>query len=409
MRLQYVRGKHSVIRIAGRVATLSESVTLGIDAKAKQMQADGLDFVNLGAGEPDFETPQAIREAATRALEAGKTRYTRSAGILELREAICDKLSQDNQLAYEPSQILVSFGAKHSLFNAIQTIVDRGDQVIIPTPCWPSYVQMVYAAEGVPVLVPTRAESGFKITPELLRSACTPRTVALVINSPGNPTGCVYTPEELHALAEVIISKDILCLSDELYEKLVYDDARHVSIASLEPGMADRTLVINGFTKAFSMSGWRLGYCAGPESIIAAMNTLQGHSTSNTTTFVQWAGIEALRGPTQEIEKMREAFDLRRKYLVGRLNAIPGISCTLPQGAFYAFPDMAAYHGRTHGSRTIRDSLDLADFLLEEARTGVVPGAAFGADRHQRFSYATTLQNLEKGLNRIEEALRKLQ
>lgn len=395
-------------KIAGRVAALSESATLKIDAKAKQMKADGIDVVNFTAGEPDFDTPVHIKDAAKKALDAGKTKYTPSAGILELRQAICEKLDKENGLQYKPGQILVSIGAKHSLFNIILTIIERGDQVIIPAPYWVSYYEMVQAAEGVPVVVQTTAEADFKITPEQLKAVCTPRTAAIILCSPSNPTGSVYTQDELNALANVIIEKDLVCISDEIYEKLLYDGRKHASIATL-PGMKERTLVVNGFSKAYSMTGWRLGYAAGPANIIAAMNTLQSHSTSGATTFAQWGALEALKAPQDDVEKMRVAFDERRNYLVERLNKIPGVKCNMPGGAFYAFPDMSAYHGKTApDGKVITGSMELTEYLLEEAKCSAVPGVAFGAEAHQRFSYALSKDSIKKGIDRIEEALKKL-
>ncbi|MCX7019705.1 MAG: pyridoxal phosphate-dependent aminotransferase [bacterium] len=396
------------MKIANRVASLSESATLAMDAKAKQMKADGIDVVNFGAGEPDFDTPEFIKDAAKRALDAGKTKYCPASGLPELKTAIVEKFAKDNGLTYKPSQISVNIGGKHSLFNIILTIVERGGQVLIPAPYWVSYYEMARAAEGVPVIIPATADTDFKITPDQLKAAITPRTVALILNSPSNPTGSLYTPDELAALADVLIQKDILCISDELYEKLIYDGSIHASIASLRPGMVERTIVVNGLSKAYSMTGWRLGYCAGPQPIMTAINVLQSHSTSNATTFAQWAAVEALRNGDADVEKMRQAFDERRKHIVERLRALPGVKCNLPKGAFYAFPDMSDYHGRSFGGKTIKHSMDLADYLLEEGKVSVVPGAAFGADAHQRFSYATSMDNINKGIDRVASALAKL-
>jgi len=395
-------------KIAARVAALSESVTLAIDAKCKGMTAQGIDVINFAAGEPDFDTPAVAKEAAKKALDAGKTKYVASGGLPDLKTAIIEKLKQDNGLEYKPSQIVVSTGAKHSLFNIIMTIVDHGDQVLIPSPYWVSYYDMVQAAEGVPVLLPTTAAEDFKITPAQLDAAITPRTVAVLINSPSNPTGSVYSEAELRALAEVIEKRNILCISDEIYEKLMYDGMKHFSIAAATPAMKERTLVVNGFSKAFSMTGWRLGYTAGPQDILSAMNTLQSHSTSNATTFSQWGGVEALRSTAEEVEKMRQAFDERRKFLVGALNEIPGVKCNMPKGAFYAFPDMSSYHGKSFNGKTISGSMDLAEYLLTEGKVSLVPGVAFAADNHQRLSYANSMANLQKGVERIREALGKL-
>lgn len=396
-------------KIAARVAGLSESVTLAIDAKAKAMKAEGADVVNFGAGEPDFDTPDQVKNAAKAALDAGKTKYVASGGLPELKSAIIEKLRTENNLEYKPNQVMVNIGAKHSLFNVIMTVVERGDQVIIPAPFWVSYYDMVKCAEGEPVILETTAEADFKITPDQLREAITTKTVAVIINSPSNPTGAMYTEPELRALADVVVEKDILCISDEIYEKLVYDGNRHFSIASANGEMYKRTLTVNGFSKAYSMTGWRLGYTAGPADLMAAMNTLQSHSTSNATTFAQWGAIEALKNTAADVEKMVKAFDERRRFLVDRLNSIPGVTCNTPGGAFYAFPDMSAFHGKTTPSgKTIGGSLDLAEYVLTEALVSIVPGAAFGAGKHQRLSYATSMENLQKGTDRIAEALARL-
>lgn len=395
-------------KISARVNGLSESVTLAIDAKAKAMMAEGIDVVNFAAGEPDFDTPTQVKEAAKKALDEGKTKYVASGGLPALKDAIVEKLQKDNGLTYKPGQVLVSVGAKHSLFNVIMTIVERGDEVIIPSPYWVSYYDMVKAAEGNPVIVETTAEANFKMTPEQLEAAITPKTVAVFINSPSNPTGAVYTEAELRALADVIVRKNILCISDEIYEKLVYGDTKHFSIASAGDDIFSRTLVVNGFSKAFSMTGWRLGYTAGPADILSAMNKLQSHSTSNATSFAQFGGVVALRETAEDVEKMRKAFDERRRYLVGALNQLPDVKCNMPDGAFYAFPDFSAYHGKTFNGETIKDSMELAKYILTEGKVSIVPGVAFGAEKHQRFSYATSMELLKKGVERIGEALANL-
>lgn len=372
------------------------------------MLADGIDVVNFAAGEPDFDTPTQVKEAAKKALDAGKTKYVASGGLPTLKEAICEKLQKDNNLTYKPGQVLVSVGAKHSLFNVIMTIVDRGDEVIIPAPYWVSYYDMVRAAEGTPVIVDAPAEAGFKITPEQLEAAITPKTVAVFINSPSNPTGAVYTEAELRALAEVIVRRNIICISDEIYEKLVYGDTKAFSIASIGEEIYNRTITINGFSKAYSMTGWRLGYAAGPADIMAGMNKLQSHSTSNATSFAQFGAIEALKNTADDVEKMRKAFDERRQWLVGALNGLPDIKCPMPDGAFYAFPDFSAYFGKSFNGKKIEGSMDLAQYILTEGKVSIVPGVAFGAEKHQRFSYATSMEQLEKGVARIKEALANL-
>lgn len=395
-------------KISARVNGLSESVTLAIDAKAKAMLADGIDVVNFAAGEPDFDTPTQVKDAAKKALDTGKTKYVASGGLPALKDAICEKFQKDNNLTYKPGQVLVSVGAKHSLFNVIMTIVDRGDEVIIPSPYWVSYYDMVRAAEGTPVIVEAPAEAGFKMTPEQLEAAITPKTVAVFINSPSNPTGAVYSEAELRALADVIVKHKILCISDEIYEKLVYGDTKHFSIASIGEDIYNLTLTVNGFSKAYSMTGWRLGYTAGPADLLAGMSKLQSHSTSNATSFAQFGGIEALKNTDAEVETMRKAFDERRQYLVNALNAIPGIKCPTPDGAFYAFPDFSAYHGKSFNGTAINDSMALAQYILTEGKVSIVPGVAFGAEKHQRFSYANSLENLKKGVERIGEALANL-
>ncbi len=395
-------------KISARVNGLSDSVTLAIDAKAKAMIADGIDVINFAAGEPDFDTPSNVKDAAKAALDTGKTKYVASAGLPALREAICEKLKTDNNLTYKPGQILVSAGAKHSLFNIIMTIVDRGDEVIIPSPYWVSYFDMVRAAEGNPVIVQTTAEAGFKMTPQQLEAAITPKTVAVFINSPSNPTGAVYTETELRALAEVIVRKNIICISDEIYEKLIYGGTKAFSIASISEEVAARTLTVNGFSKAYSMTGWRLGYTAGPADIISAMAKLQSHSTSNATSFAQFAAVEAIKNTASEVEEMRKAFEERRRTLVEALNQLPGIKCNMPDGAFYAFPDFSAYHGKSFNGKVLENSMALAEYILLEGRTSIVPGVAFGAEPHQRFSYATSMENIKNGIQRIGEALEKL-
>jgi aspartate aminotransferase len=372
------------------------------------MQAQGVKIVNLAAGEPDFDTPEQVKNAAKAALDAGRTKYIATQGLPDLRTAIAEKFRTENDLEYKPSEILVSTGGKQSLFNIILTIVERGQEFIIPAPYWVSYVDMVKAAEGVPVIIETTAAAEFRITPEQLSAAITPKTAGIVLNSPSNPTGSVYSRAELEALAAVIIEKDILCISDEIYERLTYDGAEHFSIARV-PGMKQRTFTMNGFSKTFSMTGWRLGYVAGPQAYITAMNTLQSHSTSNATTFAQYGAVEAIKHAAAEAEKMRVAFDERRKYLVAALNSLPGTTCITPKGAFYAFPDMSGNFGKStpNGTR-IQGSMDLAAYILEDAQVGVVPGSAFGAEPFMRLSYATSLDNLKEGISRMKAALEKL-
>ncbi len=395
------------IKISERVSAMAPSITLAIDAKAKAMQADNIDVINFGAGEPDFDTPEPIKEACCKAIKEGRTKYCPSSGLLALKTALTAKFKNDNGLTYEPSQISINVGGKHSLYNAIMSLVDPGDEVIIPAPYWVSYYEMVRGAMGVPVVVASPVSQDFKMTPAQLTAAITPRTVAVIINSPSNPTGAVYSAEELEALAKVIVEKDVFCISDELYEKLVYDGQKQVSIATF-PGMLERTLTVNGFSKAFAMTGWRLGYCAGPQPLIKAINILQSHSTSNATTFVQYAALDALKLSHDVIDGFVKAFDKRRQFVLELLGQIPGIKCNRPHGAFYVFPDFSHYFGKSFNGKTMDNSLDLATFLLEEGKVGIVPGAAFGMDAYQRISYATSEANIEKGLTRIAQALEKL-
>ena len=396
------------MKISSRVQIIAESMTLALTARAKQMKKQGLDVVGFGAGEPDFDTPEHIKAVAIEDIKNGVTKYTPTGGTPELKEAICNKFKRDNGLTYEPKQILVSPGAKFSLFAAILTLCNEGDEVIIPSPYWLTYPEQVKAAGGKPVFIQTGVESGFKVTPEQLKKALTPRTALFILNSPSNPTGAVYSKEELEPLANVLMQTDISIISDEVYESLTYDGIRFVSFPSLRPELKERTIIVNGVSKTYSMTGWRIGYAAGPAHIIAAMNRLQDHSTSNPTSFTQRASATAILGDQSCVEKMRQAFDERRKYMVGRLNAIPGVRCATPQGAFYVFPDVSAFYGKKLSGKEIKGSLDLTNVLLEEHNVAVVPGLPFGDDRCVRLSYALSMQEITKGLDRIEAALKSM-
>lgn len=391
-----------------RARKISPSPTLAIDARAKELAAAGEKIINFGVGEPDFDTPEHIKAAAAEAMARGMTRYTPVPGTLELRQAICEKLLRDNGLQYSPAEVVVSCGAKHSLYNALQVLVDAGDEVIVPAPYWVSYVEQVKLAGAEPVIVATRPENDFKLTPEELKAALTPRTRLLILNSPCNPTGSVYTEAELKALASVAVEANIWVLSDEIYEKLVYDGAEHVSIASLGPEIKARTVVVNGVSKAYAMTGWRIGYAAAPAPVAKAMADLQSHSTSNPTSIAQAAAVAALRGPQDPVVAMVEAFAARRRYILERLAALPGVRCRKPAGAFYVFPDVSAYFGRSYKGKIVTCATDLAVLLLEEARVAVVPGAAFGDDRFLRFSYATSLENIAAGMDRVTAVLQSL-
>jgi Aspartate/tyrosine/aromatic aminotransferase len=387
------------MQLSSRVETLSPSLTLAIDSKAKAMKAEGIDVCGFGAGEPDFDTPDHIKAAAQAALETGFTKYTPSSGIPELRQAISEKLAADNKLEYKPSQIIVSNGAKQSCYNAIMAVCDPGDEVIIPAPYWLSYPEMVRLAGAEPVIVQTTEENAWKITPEQFEEAMTPKTKMIILNTPGNPTGSVYTREELKALAEVAAEEEIYILSDEIYEKLVYDGTEHVSIASITPEAYDLTITVNGFSKAYSMTGWRLGYLAAPEPIAKAIDSMQSHSTSNPCSFSQKGALAAIKGDQQCVIDMREEFNIRREYMHGRLSSITGISAVKPLGAFYVLANISALG---------LNSTNFADRLLSKANVAVVPGIAFGDDRTIRLSYATSMDIIKTGLDRLEEFCKTL-
>lgn len=374
-------------------------MTLAISAKAKAMQADGIDVCSFSAGEPDFDTPAHICAAAKRALDQGKTRYGPAAGEPALRHAIANKLRSDNSLPYGAENVIVTNGGKHSLYGLMMVAVEPGDEVIIPSPYWVSYPEMVKLAGGTPVIVPTTAESGYKITPEQLRQAITPKTKLLVFNSPSNPTGVVYTPDEVRALAQVVVEEEIWVVADEIYEKILYDGIKHLSIGAVSDAVFERTIISNGFAKAYAMTGWRLGYLAGPAELIQAMNTLQGQSTSNVCTFAQYGALAALESPQDCVETMRQAFSQRRAGILELVKAMPGLTCVVPQGAFYVFVDI---------STTGLSSLEFCNRLLEERHVATVPGTAFGADSGVRISYATDMETIEKGLGRMAEFVAQL-
>lgn len=380
--------------LASRTAELTPSLTLAIDSKAKALKAEGVDVCGFGAGEPDFDTPDHIKAACLASLESGFTKYTPSSGIPELRQAISEKFAAENNLDYKPHQVIVSNGAKQSCFNAILATCGPEDEVIIPAPYWLSYPEMVRLAGATPVIVQTKEENGWKITPEEFENAMTPRTKMIIINSPGNPTGSVYSAEELKRLADVALEEDILILSDEIYEKLIYDDAKHVSIASISPEVYNLTITVNGFSKSYAMTGWRLGYLGAPEPIAKAIDSIQSHSTSNPCSFAQKGGLAALKGDQQCVVDMREEYNIRREYMYSRLSAIPRLSVVKPQGAFYMLANI---------SQLGLSSTNFADRLLSKANVAVVPGIAFGDDRTVRLSYATSMDIIKKGLDRFEE------
>jgi aspartate aminotransferase len=387
------------MELSARASLLTPSLTLAIDSKAKSMAANGQDVCGFGAGEPDFDTPDFIKQAAISALQSGFTKYTPSSGLPELRQAISEKFKADNGLNYKSNQIIVSNGAKHSCFNAILATCQPGDEVLIPSPYWLSYPEMVRIAGAEPVFVPTTEEHQWKMTAEDFENAMTPRTKMVIINTPGNPTGSVYTREELSAIAEVAAEEEILILSDEIYEKLVYEDAEHVSIGSLSPEAHDLTITVNGFSKAYAMTGWRLGYLGASEQIAKAIDSIQSHSTSNPCSFAQKGGLAALQGDQQTVSDMRDEFSVRRDYMYDRLSKIPNISAAKPMGAFYMLVNI----GRLGLSST-----NFTDRLLSKASVAVIPGVAFGDDRTIRLSYATSLDVIKRGLDRFEDFCRSV-
>ncbi len=392
--------------ISERARRASPSPTLGITAKANQLKAQGVDLIGFAAGEPDFDTPEHIKDAARAALDAGFTKYTPSTGTPELKKAIVEKLERENGLRYDVSQIAVSCGAKHSIYNAFQAVLDPGDEVIIPSPYWVSYPEQVLLAEGKPVIVRTDESTGFRMSAAHFEEACTPRTRMLVLNSPSNPTGGVYTRRDLEEIAEVAVRRGVMVLSDEIYEKIIYGE-EHVSIASLGKEIYDLTITVNGFSKSYSMTGWRLGYMAAAKDIIGAVGKIQDQSTSNPTSFAQKGAVAALTGPQECVEEMRREFERRRDRIVELLNACPGVECLVPGGAFYVFPNVSGVLAMSDGR--FADSDALAEWLLESARVAIVPGSGFGAPQNVRLSYATSMEAIEEGLARMRTALEGLQ
>jgi len=393
--------------LSRRASEVEESVTLAMSEKANQMRAKGIDVVSFSAGEPDFDTPEHIKKAAADALAKGFTKYTAATGLPALKKAIAAKFQRDNGLAYDPSQIVVSCGAKHSLYNIMQAILEEGDEAIIPAPYWVSYPAMVKCAGATPVIVQTAEAQDFKMWPEQLRRAITPRTKALILCSPSNPTGMVYTAEELKGLADVLVEKDVLVISDEIYEKLVFG-VKFASIASVHPGLKEKAVVVNGASKAYSMTGWRIGYAAGPKEIMQAAGRMQSQSTSNATSIAQYATIAALEGDQGCVEVMRQEYAKRRDYIVGRLRAIPGVTCGEPRGAFYVFPRVSSLYGKKHQGQVLQNSVAFAEALLEKAHLATVPGSGFGNDEHIRLSYAISQEKIREGLDRLEKFIREL-
>jgi aspartate aminotransferase len=393
--------------LSRRAAEAEESITLAMTAKANQMREKGIDVISFSAGEPDFDTPEHIKKAAADALAKGQTKYTAATGLPALKKAIAAKFQRDNGLSFDPGQVVVSCGAKHSLYNVMQAVLEEGDEAIIPAPYWVSYPAMVKCAGATPVIVDTHERHGLKMTAEELERAITPRTKALVLCSPSNPTGMVYTAAELQALADVVLKTDVLVISDEIYEKLVFG-VPFASIATARPAMKERTVVVNGASKAYAMTGWRIGYAAGPKEILDAAGRMQSQSTSNATSIAQYATIAALEGDQGCVEKMRVEYAKRRDYIVGRLRSIPGVVCGEPQGAFYVFPRISGLFGRSYNGKAIQGSVSLSETLLEQAHIATVPGSGFGADEYIRFSYATSMEKIQGGLDRFEKFVRAL-
>ena len=395
--------------LADRLKTLAPSSTLAVQAKARELRSQGINVISFGAGEPDFDTPARIKDAALRAMQSGQTKYTEVGGIPELRRAVCTKLKRDNGLDYEPSDMIVSCGAKHTLFNLVVALLNPGDEVLVPSPYWVSYPEQVRLIGGVPVPVETDEATGFDLDPERLANAVTPRTKLVVVNSPNNPTGAVFSAGSLEAVARLAVDRGLWVVSDECYEPMSFD-GRHVSIASFGAAIKKRAVVVNTCSKAYAMTGWRVGYAAGPRELVRAMTDVQSQVTSNPSSIAQWAAVEALTGPQDEVAKMAGEFDRRRELIVTGLNALPGVVCTRPRGAFYAFPNVSGLFGKTPpgAGKPLGGSVDVAAFLLEHARVAVVPGVDFGSDAHVRLSYATSSELIREGLTRMDAAIRTL-
>ena len=396
------------MKLSKRVHQLAPSPTLALTAKAMSMRSQGLDVISFGAGEPDFDTPDHIKQAAIQAIESGFTKYTPVGGIDELKDAIIEKFQNENGISYNRSEILVSCGGKHAIYNLAQALFQPGDEVIIPAPFWVSYPPIVELAGATPVILETSERDGFKISSECLREAITSRTKALILNSPCNPTGAAYDREELTGLAEVILQEGIYVVSDEIYEKIVFDGFRFTSMASLSSDLKNQTVIVHGMSKTYSMTGWRIGFTAGPSDLIKAMTNVQSQSTSNPTSIAQKAAITALAGPQQAVVDMVKVFRDRRNLIVDRLNAIKDVSCLKPQGAFYVFPDLSQFFGRSWEGKRLTGSLDLADYFLTTSHVAMVPGVSFGGEGHMRLSFATSTENIQRGLDRIEEGLDQL-
>lgn len=396
------------MKLSARAERLQPSATLTITAKAKALKSQGVDVIGFGAGEPDFDSPDHVKAAAINAIDQGLTKYTGVGGIDELKDAIIHRLKEDHNLEYEKSEIITSVGAKHTLYNVIQVLFDKGDEVIVPAPYWVSYPEQIKLAEATPVILETKESDGFKITPKALKQHISSNTKALILNYPSNPTGATYNEAELRAIVDVAMEAGLIIISDEIYEKIIYGGTKHIPVAALGEDVKKATILVNGVSKTYSMTGWRIGYAAGDKEVISAMSKLQGQSTSNPTSISQWAAIAAFTGDHQVIEDRTKEFEQRKNYIVEKLNDIPQINCFDPQGAFYVFPNVSGCYGKEYNGKVIKDSLDFTEFILDEAKVAVVPGVAFGSDDYVRISYATSMDDIVKGIDRMTEAINKL-
>lgn len=394
--------------ISDRIKNMNPSATVALTSKIAELQRKGVEIITFNVGEPDFNTPSNIRNKAKEGLDLGLTKYTPAPGTIELREEIVKKLHRDNNLKYKYDEIIVSNGAKQSLINTLFTLCNKGDEVIIPSPFWVSYIEMVKLAGGVPIIVEMDEEDNFDLNVEKIKKHLTNKTKCIMINTPNNPTGAVYSREKLEEIGKLAVDNDIYIIADDIYEKLIYDGEKHISISSLSDEIKNRTILINGVSKAYAMTGWRIGYAAGPKEIVRAMTALQGHMTSGPNTNAQYAAVEALKNSEESIENMVKEFDKRRKYLIERLNSMNGIRCNTPKGAFYAMPNVEYFFGKKYGDRLINNSTDLADYLLDEGKVAIVPGTAFGIDNNIRIAYSNSIENIEKGMDMMEKALEKL-
>lgn len=396
------------MKLSARAKRLQPSATLAITAKEKALKAQGVDVIGFGAGEPDFDSPGFVKEEAIRAINAGLTKYTAVGGIDELKTAIIHRIKEDYGLEYEKSEIIVSVGAKHTLYNLSQVLFEEGDEVIIPAPYWVSYPEQVILAEAKPVILNTREDAGFKMKPDMLKEHINSNTKALILNYPSNPTGATYNEEELRAIVDVAMEAGLIIISDEIYDKIIYGGIKHIPVAALGEDVKKSSILVNGVSKTYSMTGWRIGYAAGDREVISAMSKLQGQSTSNPVSISQWASVAAFDGPQDVIAERTREFEKRKDYIVEKLNSIPGMKCFNPQGAFYVFPNISGFFGTSYNGKEIKNSMNFTEFLLDEAKVAVVPGDSFGSDDHVRISYATSMENIVEGMDRIAEAVKKL-